>query len=103
MYRELRPAEVQTLRREAGLAPQVDAAVSPVDTATRAGIRVPTRPGRPARAMRNKTRPKITLKEAARAEVDARRPAGRSTPRPAHKPAASRTRAPAGRPKPRKR
>ena len=103
MYRELRPAEVLTLRREAGLAPQVEAPASTVDTTTRAGIRVPTRPGRPARAMRNKTRPKITLKEAARAQAEARRPAARTTPRPAAQPAASRSRAATARPKPRKR
>lgn len=104
MYRELRPAEVQTLRREAGLAPQVDAPqVSTVDTTTRAGIRVPTRPGRPARAMRNKTRPKITLKEAARAQAEARRSGARPAPRSTAKPAASRTRTASPRAKPRKR
>jgi pseudouridine synthase len=73
MYRELRPAEVQQLRADAGLPPSPEAPIGTVDSAPRAGIRVPPKPGRPARAMRNK---KITLKEATRAEKP-RRPAAR--------------------------
>ncbi len=95
MYRELRPAEVQQLRADAGLAPQPDAPMRAISPEPRAGIRVPAKPGRPARAMRHK----ITLKEAA---AGARRPAPRTTSRAPGKPAASRARA-AGRPKPRKR
>lgn len=98
MYRELRPVEVQQLRADAGLARQPEAPVRTVSAEPRAGIRVPAKPGRPARAMRNK----ITLKEAARNAAGTRRPAARKAARPAGKPAASRTRS-TGRPKPRKR
>lgn len=78
MYRELRPGEVQQLRADAGLSPQTEAPAHVVDTTTRAGIRVPQKPGRPARAMRNTTRKKpagkITLKEAVRAAKTAAGP-----------------------------
>lgn len=93
MYRELRPGEVQQLRADAGLPPQPESLVSAVDHAPRAGIRVPTRPGRPARAMRNK----ITLKEAARTGTGTRKPAPRSKTRPVASPAASRARSTARR------
>jgi pseudouridine synthase len=96
MYRELRPAEVQQLRAAAGLSRQPDAPVRTVSAEPRAGIRVPAKPGRPARAMRNK----ITLKEAARGAAGAPRSAKRPASRPGTP--AARTRAPR-RPGPRKR
>lgn len=98
MYRELRPAEVQQLRADAGLARQPEAPVRTVSAEPRAGIRVPAKPGRPARAMRNK----ITLKEAARRAAGASRSAKRPAGKPGGTSAASRPRA-TGRPKPRKR
>jgi 23S rRNA pseudouridine2605 synthase len=98
MYRELRPSEVQQLRAAAGLARQPEAPVRTVSAEPRAGIRVPAKPGRPARAMRNK----ITLKEAARRAAGASRPAKRPAGKAAGTAAASRPRA-TGRPKPRKR
>lgn len=67
MYRELRPAEVRRLRVDAGLSPQPAETVhAAADMGPREGVRVPPKPGKPARAMRNVARKKITLKEAAR-------------------------------------
>lgn len=76
MYRELRPGEVRKLREDAGLPPQAATPRPVVDAAPREGIRVPPQPGRPARAMRNVARKKITLKEASRLGVPPKRAAG---------------------------
>lgn len=98
MYRELRPAEVQQLRKDTGLPPRAQAPTASSDPTPRAGIRVPTRPGQPARAMRNK----ITLKEAAKGVAGTRRTSARGKPRPPSSAAGSTTR-PAARRAPGKR
>jgi 23S rRNA pseudouridine2605 synthase len=81
MYRELRPAEVQQLRADAGLAAGPAPARTRTSSEPQAGVRfghAPT-PSHVKRTVGGKPRaPKITLREAARAAKPARGPRKRS-------------------------
>lgn len=101
MYRELRPAEVQQLRRDAGLAPQPAEAVHRADPVSRVGVRAPSKPGRPSRALKSAAGGQLKKRSAEKRATE-KRPtqkrsaAKRATPRAASSRASSR-------PKPRKR